>query len=327
MTNYKLYRKADILSTLTDSDIEFIATRSREEVYKKGDIIFTVGAAAIHFYIIVNGAVTVTQFEDQNQAIDLACYIDGDSFGEFDFMTSALYQVEAKAIKETKLLVFPALPHTLESLTQEHPESMTRIYLRTLAFLSSRLRSIHSLISENTSWIKQLQDQLFTDHLTGLYTKMYLETEIPRLLVYPVSILMVKPDKFKTLNDIFGHKAGDAVLVRISKLFRDMINKKKGWAVRIRSNETALVFLETNNEEALDFAKIISGRISQIGPSQISESKHKKQTDDFILTASIAVGTIDSKKYNWKQIYDLTYDLMYQAWKKGGNRILLLKNE
>lgn len=330
MLSKELFRSADLFSALNDADIDFIMNHSEEKSYQKGDVVFNKGAAAIHFYIVSQGKINITHTDDSGHCTDLAQYVARNSFGEFDFVTSNLYQVEAKALEDSRLILFPAFPHTLEALTQEKSDTVTRIYLRALVVLAGRIRSIHTLISENSSWIKQLQTQLYTDHLTGLFTKNYLETEIPRLLNHPVSFLMIKPDSFKVLNDIYGHKAGDAVLLRISHLLSDIIKQgAKGWAIRLRSNEMALVLQEADKHRALTLAKDISEQISQIGPSQLHEDKNKynNKVSDFYLTSSMAIGTIETKNDNWKHIYDLTYHLLHQAWKKGGNRILLLKQD
>jgi diguanylate cyclase (GGDEF)-like protein len=327
MNNILLLKRAELFSTLLDHDLEFIATRIEEKTYKKEEVVFQSGAAAIHFYIVKSGQIVITQVAGDKR-IDLARYGSGDSFGEFDFINNALYDVNAYALEKSRLIVFPAFPHTFDSLTNERPDIMTRLFLNAIVILSNRLRSIHNLISENTLWIKHLQEQLFTDHLTGLYTNVYLKTEIARLIAPPVVFIVIKPDRFKQLNDIFGHKAGDAVLARIGAALQAIIEKKAaGWAVRLRSNEIVLILKQTELEKAVEVARFLETTFHHIGPGQIyasTSNMHKKE--EFRLTATIAIGICRQYKQNWRKVLSATYSLMKRTWIKGGNTICVLEN-
>jgi diguanylate cyclase (GGDEF)-like protein len=206
---------------------------------------------------------------------------------------------------------------------------MSRLYLHSLLILSSRLRSVHTLIAENTTWIKYLQEQLYTDQLTRLYTKLYLEKEISRLLVYPVAFIVAKPDRFKQLNDIFGHKAGDAVLVRIAASLQNKVHQPdSGWAVRLRGNEAVLVLNRAKTKKALETARLLASDFLTIGPGLIYTSSVEKADPDkkrvFRLTATISIGICRNSKQNWKKVLTDTYNLMNLIWMRGGNEICVL---
>jgi diguanylate cyclase (GGDEF)-like protein/PAS domain S-box-containing protein len=73
---------------------------------------------------------------------------------------------------------------------------------------------------------RDLADLAVHDSLTGLYNRRYLEETLARELAraarekYPVGFIMIDLDRFKDVNDAFGHKAGDAVLKDLSALLR-----------------------------------------------------------------------------------------------------------
>jgi diguanylate cyclase (GGDEF)-like protein len=75
----------------------------------------------------------------------------------------------------------------------------------------------------------RLEEQAIRDPLTGLYNRRYIDDALERELVratregYPVSVVMLDIDRFKVLNDSHGHPAGDAVLVALAKLLRDLV--------------------------------------------------------------------------------------------------------
>jgi diguanylate cyclase (GGDEF)-like protein/PAS domain S-box-containing protein len=71
---------------------------------------------------------------------------------------------------------------------------------------------------------KRLEQMAVHDSLTGLYNRHFLDATLKRELAragrekYPVSFIMIDIDRFKQVNDTFGHKAGDAVLQNLSSL-------------------------------------------------------------------------------------------------------------
>ena len=79
--------------------------------------------------------------------------------------------------------------------------------------------------------IKERQDYLkmmsITDELTGLYNRRYLkerlweEVERARRYNYPISCLMIDVDRFKEINDTYGHQLGDKVLSELGRLLKN----------------------------------------------------------------------------------------------------------
>ena len=68
----------------------------------------------------------------------------------------------------------------------------------------------------------ELQEQAIRDPLTGLYNRRYLDETLERELVrarrenLPIGFVMIDIDRFKNINDAFGHHAGDAILQKLA---------------------------------------------------------------------------------------------------------------
>ena len=69
---------------------------------------------------------------------------------------------------------------------------------------------------------KNLSDLSNHDTLTGLFNRLFFETEMKRLdnsRQFPISIIMSDLDNLKEINDTFGHRSGDQLLKNLSTLF------------------------------------------------------------------------------------------------------------
>jgi len=74
---------------------------------------------------------------------------------------------------------------------------------------------------------QKLIDQANHDSLTGLYNRRYLDSTLERELARSkregksLALLMIDIDYFKTVNDTYGHQAGDEMLIRLAALLSD----------------------------------------------------------------------------------------------------------
>jgi len=81
-------------------------------------------------------------------------------------------------------------------------------------------------IAELRQKIAELSEQAIRDPLTGLYNRRFLDEMLPRMLSqaqrlnYPVTVAMADIDRFKELNDSYGHQAGDVFLKGVAAILQ-----------------------------------------------------------------------------------------------------------
>jgi two-component system cell cycle response regulator len=91
-----------------------------------------------------------------------------------------------------------------------------------------------------------------TDALTGLRNRRYLMKYLPRELERsrghqrPLAILSCDIDKFKAINDEFGHEAGDQVLQAFAGRLTSCIREPIDWIARTGGEEFVIVLPETD---------------------------------------------------------------------------------
>lgn len=153
-----------------------------------------------------------------------------------------------------------------------------------------------------------------TDSLTGLYNRAFLievlDNKINEYIRYDraFSVMLVDLDRFKNVNDRFGHFVGDEVLKTISKVF---INECRASDIvaRYGGEEFMLVFSDCT----IDYALTISERIRTV--IQDLEFEHEG------LKVTISGGLAQYNKESRDEFLMGIDDLLYKAKEDGRNNI------
>lgn len=119
----------------------------------------------------------------------------------------------------------------------------------------------------------QLEKRSKTDSLTGLLNKQETESEITNIIENALedtsgALMMIDVDKFKEINDSFGHAAGDRVLTAIGDILQRSF---KGMDIKGRiGGDEFMVYLRDvqKSETALKLATKISDKVKRLFPHE-----------------------------------------------------------
>jgi diguanylate cyclase (GGDEF)-like protein len=106
----------------------------------------------------------------------------------------------------------------------------------------------------------ELQDMAMRDDLTQLFNRRYFferlrrELDRARSLQSPLAILVLDVDHLKGVNDAYGHKAGDMVLVNLAKVLVKC-TRTSDIPARLGGDEFGVVMPETDKDGAFAVAK------------------------------------------------------------------------
>jgi len=165
---------------------------------------------------------------------------------------------------------------------------------------------------------RHLEYQTLIDALTGLFNRRAFERKIEeeferaKRYHHPLSLLIADIDNFKTINDTYGHHAGDHVLKGIAEALRDK-SRRSDFASRYGGEEFVLILPETDLENALQAAKKMV--------AEIKGQSFGTPTRPFSLTISVGISSTSNKDYSeWEEMLQDADQALYLAKNKGKNR-------
>lgn len=181
----------------------------------------------------------------------------------------------------------------------------------------------HLWIYEDITRERQTAEQLVylaeRDALTGLYNRHRFQQELARTMLecdrheMQCAVMFFDLDEFKTINDSYGHRAGDALLIRVAGEISALVRRNEVLA-RLGGDEFALLLPGVQGNEAETLADRVVRAIAQIpfrfeGQSlRVTTSlgiayypEHAVDADDLVARADIAMYQAkDAGKNTWR---------------------------
>ena len=145
--------------------------------------------------------------------------------------------------------------------------------------------------------ILKLRQQLCIDNLTQLYNsrefdrRLSLEVEKAINSHQPLSLVLMDVDHFKSVNDNYGYKAGDLILVKLSDVLKSTARQKDVVFRYKQGDEFAILMLRTDVSEALALTERLQEELGSYNfPFPASPGG-----DDFVeLTVSAGIISLDT---------------------------------
>ena len=162
---------------------------------------------------------------------------------------------------------------------------------------------------------EKLLKSAITDELTGVYNRKFFEKrvveemEIADRANEKISLIIFDLDRFKLVNDNFGHQFGDEVLKRTTQIAGDLI-RKTDFLNRVGGEEFAIILPNTNKAQAVFVAEKVR--------KALEDNKHFKVGQ---VTGSFGVAE-RMKAESLRSWYKRADNALYQAKNTGRNRVV-----
>ncbi|MCC5880519.1 MAG: diguanylate cyclase [Idiomarina sp.] len=177
---------------------------------------------------------------------------------------------------------------------------------------SMHLQSLNEKLEDVNKKLKYLAER---DDLTGVWSRRVAEQRMQdaqqNAMRYhrPYSVLLLDLDKFKHINDEYGHSIGDQVLLSVCATVNQQIRETDLFA-RWGGEEFLLLATETAAAEAIELAERIRAAIEKISEPELPQ-----------VTVSIGVAEFNGSK-TWDSVVDRADKAMYTAKQKGRNQVV-----
>ncbi len=184
------------------------------------------------------------------------------------------------------------------------------------------LRSLASqatLALENVELHFQVRRQAVTDELTGLANHGRFqevlggESEQVRRYHYPVGLIMLDIDDFKTINDTYGHPQGDVVLKHVARVLQET-SRETDAPARYGGEEMALILPHTD----LDGSHAIAERVR----SSIEALRVPRLDQQGFLRVTASVGVAANSDGDKEALIADADNALYLAKRQGKNRTI-----
>ncbi|MFP3984241.1 MAG: diguanylate cyclase, partial [Desulfurivibrionaceae bacterium] len=169
---------------------------------------------------------------------------------------------------------------------------------------------------------KELARLAETDNLTGLFNRrIFMERfahEISRCQRYGKAavLMMLDLDRFKKVNDTYGHAAGDKVIRQLSRILRENV-RETDVPGRVGGEEFTVLLPETTVDAAMPVARRLL--------HQIRKSAVVVDDEEIRFTASIGVAQLRADDADPEILLARADAAMYQAKDKGRDRVEVKK--
>jgi diguanylate cyclase (GGDEF)-like protein len=173
----------------------------------------------------------------------------------------------------------------------------------------------------NAMQLTEAQTMAFTDKLTGIDNRRFLEEKLSvelrnaRQQQYPLSFVVLDVDHFKMVNDTFGHGAGDKVLQKLAYLLKTHL-RKGDTVARFGGEEFAIILPNT----PLGIAHRVVDNIRKLVEAAVSVEPGSPIT--------VSAGVMEAEWKSSRSMEEVQSDLiqkadghLYRAKRSGRNRV------
>lgn len=311
-------------AVLSPEEFDLFARFAHRRTLRAGDCLFRRGHRGSSMFVIAEGEVELDFGED----LVLKRLAGSEFFGELGLLIGDhLRSADARATCDTDVL---ELGHVdFHRLVETEPGLIAYFLRRTImrvvgneqALISQLRRRNHDLetaldnLYVTTHQLRDTRELVRTDELTGLHNRRGLALYLQECRAHEdgpaQGLLLIDCDRFKQINDEFGHQAGDRVLQSVANILRSMAGTED-LACRLGGDEFCLLLRRANAEIVQHAAEFVLTAVHGL----VERSHGTPHVCFLSIGASLVHPTAD-----WSEWYANADRALYQAKRDGGDRL------
>ena len=158
------------------------------------------------------------------------------------------------------------------------------------------------------------------DPLTALYNRRALDLRAPRLLAQvsaaqPGALLLIDIDNFKGVNDLYGHTAGDRLLIALSEMIRSVV-PRGALAARLGGDEFVILLNPASTEQIVELGSSLREQFQQLAAQTFATPQP--------VTLSIGANLFDQPPASLAALIEQGDTTLYESKRGGRDSIRLV---
>ena len=214
----------------------------------------------------------------------------------------------------------------MSDMMHDFVKTQTKLHrsnLKTIKHLNSRVNKASDFIIRLEKQLDNAIDTNLIDELTGVGNRrgyvQIIDQERKTWLTNqrPLALMMIDLDKFKQVNDTYGHGVGDQVLKFLSQTLKDNI-RTSDYLARYGGEEFVIVLPQTNIDKAIQLAEKLRKIINNLKFEIRNNNKALK------VTCSFGISAFTEQTPNTLDVFEAADKALYKAKDNGRNDIIAL---
>ena len=200
------------------------------------------------------------------------------------------------------MLIIKPLQVYIDCIKEEKRLEITGAY--EFKYLALTYNDIYEVNAANEVLLRHKAEH---DPLTGVINRGAFEQmrEVLKASTDPLAFLIIDVDKFKLINDCYGHEIGDQILKKVAKHLSDTF-RAQDYVARIGGDEFAVIMTNSTRE----LQPVIQNKVE-------SMNQFLKKPDDGLPPISLSIGIAFSDKGFPEELYSQADRALYQVKENG----------
>ncbi|AFS77106.1 putative signal transduction GGDEF domain-containing protein [Gottschalkia acidurici 9a] len=233
--------------------------------------------------------------------ISMRAYNEKQTFVKIEYTPKKLYMITAMPVElSNRHIVIELFKDTTNSMLFGDDDSNSKL-------------SMYSLIDS-------MNILILKDALTDVYNRRYINERLPVDIIGSVisdknlSIIITDIDFFKTINDKYGHLAGDLILKEFSSILKECLKCEDDWIARYGGEEFLVCLHNSTLEKSVEVAELMR--------ASIQDKKFIYDNNTIKITSSFGVCSVHSiDQPDISSLINCADKNLYIAKNKGRNRV------
>jgi diguanylate cyclase (GGDEF)-like protein len=310
-----------LFSGLSETELKIISGALYSVNIKKGDSIFQEGDDGEEMFVHYSGTMSAFGTQPDGNKRWLFDIKSGDFFGEMSIISHVPRSATITAISDS--VVISLGKEDFYRIITQHPIIGFKI-LRTIGVVQNRwLDQSAKSYSDLIRWGESARKRAITDELTGIYNRSFLEDSIKERLnnqsinLRVMSMLMMDLDKIHGINDRYGIKAGDLVIIAAAEIINSCM-REGDIPARLSGDEFAILLPDTDREDAVKIAEKIRENIEK-RQIEVPAKDNEKITISTRTSIGIALSPVHAKTA--EELMEASDTALRKAKELGRNRV------